>query len=315
MKKIAVILTALTIALQSTVYAGGTIGIKFDTDDLKVPEAPFYADNVVMLPLRAVMEKFGFKVFYNDETKEVHMINGSEYAFVKIGSTYANIDGNDTQLERRTITVNGTAMVTARFVSLVTKKYVGWSVDDNSVVLSATMTADNSGDSNALRIADNELFINPAFEKADINSSDFGWEKYGYANIKVVDDNPLYGKNCIKVVDRTKNYSGLSQDVKEILTKNGPGKYNVSAYIRCDEESPSVKKPYSLILRTKGSADTSTKYDKSTISISEQWTKISVEANLEWSGDLADALVYFEGGDKEDLQNYYIDMCSLTKVK
>ena len=133
--------------------------------------------------------------------------------------------------------------------------------------------------------------------------------------VKLFDENPYFGKKCILVTDRTSNYSGVSQDVKDILNEKGPGKYSISAFIRTYEDSPSIKKSYSLILRTQGGSEEKAKYAKSSISISDEWTKITVEADLNWTGELKDGLLYFEGADKTDFCDYYIDMCSLTKTE
>lgn len=313
MKKSAVLLTAVCISVQSAAFAGTQIGLKYDNTDLISSEAPFRANDVVMLPLRAVMEKLGFKVFYNDETEEVHMLKDARHASVKIGSTVAYVNGQAVELERTAITLNGTAMVPARFVSLASEKYVGWNVEENSVVLSEKLTSDGIDLTKVVKIADNELLKNSDFEITDTDSDDFGWKKYGYGAMSIHEENPYFGENCILVGSRTSCYSGISQDVRDILNANGPGKYIISAYIRTDEDSPSIKKSYSLLLRTQGSGDEKKKYAKSSISISDEWTKLVLEANLSWSGTLTDGLLYFEGGDKTDLCNYYIDMCSMVK--
>ena len=316
MKKFAVLLMAVGIMVQGNAIASNEISLKYDNDTLKSTVAPFKADDVVMLPLRVVMEKLGFKVFYNDATQEVHMIKDAQYSSVKLGSSLAKINGESIMLERVPITLNGTTMVPARFVSLASQKYVGWSVEDNAVILSDTLTNDGIDWSKVVRIDPNELLKNSDFENSTPDNTDqFVWKKYGYGNIKLFDENPYFGKKCILVTDRTSNYSGVSQDVKDILNEKGPGKYSISAFIRTYEDSPSIKKSYSLILRTQGVSEEKAKYAKSSISISDEWTKITVEADLNWTGELKDGLLYFEGADKTDFCDYYIDMCSLTKAE
>ena len=105
-----------------------------------------------------------------------------------------------------------------------------------------------------------------------------------------------------------------SRYTKEILNKNGAGKYIFTAYVKTYENSPSVGNPYSMIIRIQDEDAESKTYKKANFSMTDKWQKITLETTLEFN-TLEDGLVYFEGSDEKDLNDYYIDLCSMTKVE
>lgn len=312
MKRFMVLIIALCILFCTTAFAENTMSIEFDGKVLDIN--PFKASDVIMLPLREVMEGFGFKVFFNADTNEAHFLKGDNYSSVEIGSDKGNINGKTVSLGGRAVIVDGISYAPARFIKYASGKYVGWSVEKNSVILKNSSSAALGG-SGAVEIPANELLKNTYFDIADTQDEGFMWKKYGYGNLSISDENPFFGKNCAYISGRTSNYSGISYDLKDILNENGQGKYVFSAYVRTNDDSESIGNTYSLIIRTQGKNDEKKKYEKASVAISEKWAKITLEADLKWSGELSDALLYFEGADKTDLNDYYIDMCSATKAE
>ena len=311
MKKTIAFLTAMFLLFQSTVCLAG-IGLKYEGEDINSAEQPFLANNAVMVPLRAVMEKLGFRVFYNDSTDEVHVMKDSTYGRVKIGNQIADINGIPLVMDNKAMISNGTTMIPARFVRAISGKYISWDSKTNSVAIFDKQQT-LAGES-VITIPDNELFINPGITIENMNDPGFGWLKYGYTSIEVYNDGAFYGNNCLRVKDRTSRYSGISQDIKEILNKNGAGKYIFTAYVKTYENSPSVGNPYSMIIRIQEEDAESKTYKKANFSMTDKWQKITLETTLEFN-TLEDGLVYFEGSDEKDLNDYYIDLCSMTKVE
>lgn len=312
MKRTIAFLTALFLLFQSTVCLAG-MGLKYEGEDIKTAQQPFLADNAVMIPLRAVMEKLGFRVFYNDSTDEVHVMKDSTYGRVKIGNQIADINGIPLVMDNKAMISNGTTMIPARFVKAISGKYISWDSKTNSVVIFDKQNT-LAGES-AITIPDNELFINPGITIENMNDPGFGWLKYGHANIEVYSDGAFYGNSCLRVKDRTSRYSGISQDIKEILNKNGAGKYLFTAYVKTYESSPSIGKPYSMIIRIQEETAETKTYTKKNFSMTDKWQKITLETTLEFNTTLKDGLIYFEGSDEKDLNDYYIDLCSMTKVE
>lgn len=312
MKKTIAFLTAMFLLFQSTVCLAG-IGLKYEGEDINSAEQPFLANNAVMVPLRAVMEKLGFRVFYNDSTDEVHVMKDSTYGRVKIGNQIADINGIPLVMDNKAMISNGTTMIPARFVRAISGKYISWDSKTNSVAIFDKQQT-LAGES-AITIPDNELFINPGITIENMNDPGFGWLKYGYANVEVYGDGAFYGKSCLRVKDRTSRYSGISQDIKEILNKNGAGNYIFSAYVKTYENSPSVGNPYSMIIRIQDEDAEAKTYKKANFSMTDKWQKITLETTLEFNTTLKDGLIYFEGSDEKDLNDYYIDLCSMTKVE
>lgn len=311
LKRFAAFFTALLLLCQAPACFSEEIGLRLDGNGIKTETAPFFADNVVMVPLRSVMESLGFRVFYNDETKEIFVLKDSEYGSVKIGSSHAVINGDEAVLEAKTVIVNGTAMTPVRFVSRMSQRYISYDLQTHSVIIS--VKGGSGGEGEILEISPDELLINPAMEN-DMSSADFGWKKYGYGNIELYEDNTVFGKNCIRIKDRTSKYSGVSQDITKILNENGAGTYLFTAYIRTYEGSPSVGNTYSMIVRTQETTAEKEKYAVKSTAISDKWTKITLKAELDFSDELKDGLLYFEGSQDSDLNDYYIDMCSMTKA-
>ncbi len=313
MKRLMLLAALVLVFCCSGAFADSAIGIEFDGKTLDAKS--FTANDTTMLPLRAVMEKYGFKVFFNPDENEVHFIGDSgSYSSVKIGSDKAVVNGKTVNLFSRAMIIDGTAYAPARFVKYASGKYVGYSAEKNAVILKSVSSSSNNG-GKSVEISPNELLKNGYFEISDTQDGGFAWKKYGYGNFGITDQNPFYGKNCAYISGRTSNYSGISYDLKDIFNENGQGKYTFSAYVRTYEDSDSVGKTYSMIIRTQGKNDEKKKYAKSSVAISDNWTKITLEADIKWSGDLSDALLYFEGADKNDFNDYYIDMCSAQKAE
>ena len=63
MKRFMVLIIVLCTFFCTTAFAENTMSIEFDGKVLDIN--PFKVSDVIMLPLREVMEGFGFKVFFN----------------------------------------------------------------------------------------------------------------------------------------------------------------------------------------------------------------------------------------------------------
>lgn len=148
-----------------------------------------------------------------------------------------------------------------------------------------------------------ELLVDPSFE----NESS-AWQASSGGVLSFVSGGANDGEKYVKVSSRTSNASCVSQDVKDILIKNGPGDYRVSAFIKNDAGSDSKYKDYKLALIIDGN-----EYTYSSFHITEEWQKINGAFRINWSGGLSDATLRIYGVDKEDTADFYVDNVSMKK--
>lgn len=169
----------------------------------------------------------------------------------------------------------------------------------------------------ALKGVDEDI---PVFEDLDkmkqtpqlIKNNDFEdgsafWQESD-AKFNIYSSNACEGINCVKVTDRKYYYSGIEQDITDVLNEYGPGDYRVWAFIRNDAGSPSTYFDYKLAVIINGE-ETSC----STFHIKEEWQKIDGAFRLNWEGKLHKAAIKISGVEKTDLADFYVDNVSMKK--
>ncbi|MBE7038458.1 MAG: hypothetical protein E7404_06120 [Ruminococcaceae bacterium] len=148
-----------------------------------------------------------------------------------------------------------------------------------------------------------ELIVDPSFE----NESD-AWQAVSGSTLSFVSGGANDGEKYVKISNRESNASCVSQDVKDILLKNGPGDYRVFAFIKNDADSQSKYKDYKLSLVINGN-----EYTYSSFHITENWQKINGSFRIGWTGELSNASLRVCGVDKEDTADFYVDNVSMKK--
>lgn len=147
-----------------------------------------------------------------------------------------------------------------------------------------------------------ELLQNPGFESGTDSWTAMG----GY--IAADSTNKRTGTNGCKAYSRSHTYDGPQQDVILVLSTNGQGNYDISAWVKMGTGADSVQ----VVVRTTDSSGIHY-FSPSAVSVSSSgWTQISGTVNITWSGSLTAAYFYVE--TKNTTNDMYVDDCSLQKT-
>ncbi|MFG1734807.1 endo-1,4-beta-xylanase [Paenibacillus sp. 843] len=110
----------------------------------------------------------------------------------------------------------------------------------------------------------------------------------------------------LKVHDRTNNWNGPSQDVKDIMVRQKT--YTISAYVRLEEvPAAAVKISLSMENKAAGSADTSYTTVASASASGTEW--VELRGTFGFSSDMETLKLYVE---TSDLSNFYVDDIKLA---
>lgn len=132
------------------------------------------------------------------------------------------------------------------------------------------------------------------------------------AEITKVSDGAYDGIYCIKVTDRADCSTGIAQNIANALNENGAGLYSVSAYVKTDKKSPSINKPYIIYLKLISDGGTTVE-KRVDYYMSDDWQRIYFVFDLQWKGNVTNAMFCVRGYDSKDTADFYIDNCSMFK--
>ena len=120
-----------------------------------------------------------------------------------------------------------------------------------------------------------ELLKNPGLEDGDK-----GFASYGAASYEVGKKYAHTGNKGMLIKERTDKYGTVSQDIRNILTVNGPGKYRATVWVRLQEETDANVKCM-LVLNVQSNDDASPKYYGSgEKTLTTEWQKFTFEGNI-----------------------------------
>ena len=145
------------------------------------------------------------------------------------------------------------------------------------------------------------LLNNPGFE----NNTN-GWSS---STSTIASSTTSYaGKTSILAINRDVNTAGPGQDITSALRNSGKGKYNLQAYIKLASGTGKGRVTVSLY------DDTGRNYHSVSNSINaENFSKVSGNVNLNWSGSLYSARLHVETG-RETTTAMFVDDIALSPV-
>lgn len=134
MKKLFIMILAIILILNSFyIYADSEITLYLDGEKIDCDPAPVIVNNRTMIPVRAVYEKMGAKVSWDDETRTVTVTYKDIKIEMKIGSDVATVNGIGMKLDSPAIIKNDRTMIPLRFVGEAVGSYVLWEDKTRSV--------------------------------------------------------------------------------------------------------------------------------------------------------------------------------------
>ena len=136
-----VLVCALLICMIPSVFsADEQINVKIYGAPQKFDVMPIMQNDRVLVPMRAIFEKLGAKVDWDEATQTVTGTKIGKEVKLKIGDTTATVDGKSVTLDVPATIVNDRTMVPVRFISESMGAKVDWDNDTNTVIVQRGQT-------------------------------------------------------------------------------------------------------------------------------------------------------------------------------
>jgi len=101
-------------------------------DYLKLDTPPFIMDGHTLVPLRAIVEEFGYQVHWDNILQSVTLNNGEINISMTVGTNAVEVNGISEEMAVAPRIVNNRTMIPLRFVSEQFGQYVEWGRDESA---------------------------------------------------------------------------------------------------------------------------------------------------------------------------------------
>ena len=139
----------LPVMLSTTAFAGDEIKVMVNGELVNFDVQPQVISSRTMVPLRAIFEKLGATVEWNNSTQTVTATKGDTVVVSTLGSKTMYINGEAKTMDVAPTALNGRTLVPARFVAEAFDCYVEWDGSSRTVYIDASYDAqedDNASD-------------------------------------------------------------------------------------------------------------------------------------------------------------------------
>lgn len=150
----------------------------------------------------------------------------------------------------------------------------------NGIPLSEVVVPEGSTSSTQTQVAPSgvNLLKNPGFEEGD----ETGFEQYGAAsNMEVGEDYARTGEYGMLLSDRMGKYATWAQDIKDILTVNGPGEYFGSVWMKLADDSKTSGKAQ-LVINVKANGSTQKYYGSAQKQLTSEWQEFAFKGTIDF---------------------------------
>ena len=157
-----------------------------------------------------------------------------------------------------------------------------------------------------------ELLKNPGFEEGDKNYS-----AYGQCAFQVGPEYARTGEKGLLIKNRTSQYGTVSQDIRNILTLNGPGKYQATMWVRLEEESDTPINCQLTMLVYSREFEKAKYFGSGQKKLTTEWQKFTFEGTISFDPvkGFEDARIYQQSFGKDGIApNVLVDDISLVKI-
>jgi hypothetical protein len=144
MKKRWIVLPAcllLLFLLISPVMAQG-IRVIINNREISFAQPPVMLNGNVMVPMRGIFEELGADVKWQASSQTITARKDATEILIRIGSTFASVNGKTQQLSTPTAMVGGSTMVPLRFISEALGAGVQWQAASRTVTISSAGGSD-----------------------------------------------------------------------------------------------------------------------------------------------------------------------------
>lgn len=126
-------LAAAFLCLLALTGTCGAIGLMVDGQQLVLDVQPQVVQQRTLVPMRAIFEKLGATVTWDQATQTARAVKGSDTVEITLNSTTAYVNGEAETLDVPAMAVNGRTLVPVRFVSEALDAQVDWFQDSQIV--------------------------------------------------------------------------------------------------------------------------------------------------------------------------------------
>ncbi|MCK9478191.1 MAG: copper amine oxidase N-terminal domain-containing protein [Firmicutes bacterium] len=120
-----------------TPLAPETISVRLDGETLSFDQPPIILNGRTLVPMRAIFEKLGAAIEWNEDTQSVTAKSDSKTIVLTIDSSIAAIDGEDVVLDQPPVILNERTLVPVRFVGESLNCNVDWNEADLTVIITS----------------------------------------------------------------------------------------------------------------------------------------------------------------------------------
>ena len=276
-------------------------------------------DDVYMISASCAEENLGVTVFYyNDNNKAVLSYDGSS-VIAEGNSSTLYINGVAKQATKAAFIDNGEFFVPLE----MTLKELGFQVkyDDKAKECNVYIASEVERLLNASEKIDGmyvseELLSNESFEENFVLAG--GWTNRVSSTVQQSDKFVRTGKYAGLVTKRPSGWASISQDVSQVLTEYGPGRYRVKGYVRTADE-PCRMTIKAVVTNSEGvKTSTGTAPESMQEVNNDGWTEFDYVADLGWDMSINSAVLYCEAtsntGLTAEVQDFYVDDFSFVKL-
>jgi len=116
-------------------FAAQPIRVTVDGFKLDFDVSPILENGRVLVPLRAIFEKLGAEVNWDDNSKKITAVKDNKTVSLVVGEKAAYIDGQPVQLDVPAKIIKGRTLVPVRFISEALGNEVIWKQDSKFVAI------------------------------------------------------------------------------------------------------------------------------------------------------------------------------------
>lgn len=126
-------LTAMMLLTSPTLIEAKDPSVVLDGNALAFDQPPKIVKGRMLIPIRVVMEGLQAEVNWNQETKTIYIVKDSVNLELRIGSSFAKVNGESKEFDAAAQLINGRTYVPLRFISETMGANVTWDAKESQV--------------------------------------------------------------------------------------------------------------------------------------------------------------------------------------
>jgi len=139
MKKVLVVITVITLLFSMvTCFAETTnaeIKVKLNDEEVVFDQGPIIVNEKPMLPIRAIFEKMGAFVNWDNDTETAMAVKGDIVVMIQIGNEKMFKLGEAIELETPAMLVNDRTLLPADAVATIWDLDIKWNSEANEIII------------------------------------------------------------------------------------------------------------------------------------------------------------------------------------